>query len=109
MPYCSKLKQQKKTRGKKNNMKMRKKTLKGGKSIKNKKNYKKGGKKQNKYKKTLKKRFRLKGGSCGFAPYELCNLGENLKYTNTYNSNILAGEPRTLDPSPAYQPLLGKH
>ena len=82
MPHCSKLKQQKKTRGKKN-MKMRK--------------------------KTLKKRFRLKGGACGFAPYELCNLGENLKYTNTYNSNILAGEPRTLDPSPAYQPLLGKH
>jgi len=108
MPHCSKLKQRK-TRVKKNNMKMRKKTVKGGKSIKN-KNYKKGGKKQNKYnKKTLKKKFRLKGGACGFAPYELCNLSENLKYTNSYNSNILEGEPRTLDPSPAYQPLLGKH
>lgn len=74
---------------------------------KSKRNYKKGGIRRRKNKLTLKKNFRLKGGC--FAPYELCNLGENLKYTNEYNSDILEGQPRTYDPSPAYQPALGKH
>jgi len=70
------------------------------------KKQKRGGKKTKKtFKLSTKKR--MTGGCVG--PYEMCNFYHQLKYTNDYNSDILGGHPKTVDPSPVNQPFLGGH
>ena len=72
---------------------------------KNKRKGKIGGKR---VKKTLKKRNKMFGGAC-IGPYEACNFYHHLKYTSDYNSDIMGGHPRTINPNPTVQPHLGNH
>lgn len=72
---------------------------------KNSKRGKNGGKR---VKKTLKKRNKMFGGTSCIGPYEVCNFYHNLKYTHNYNQDMLAGDPKTVNPDPTVQHL-GNH
>ena len=67
--------------------------------------YGKGGKR---VKKTLKKRNKMFGGTSCIGPYEACNFYHHLKYTHNYNQDMLAGDPKTVNPDPTVQHL-GNH
>jgi len=72
---------------------------------KNSKRGKNGGKR---VKKTLKKRNKMFGGTSCIGPYEACNFYHHLKYTHNYNQDMLAGDPKTVNPDPTVQHL-GNH
>lgn len=94
-----------KTAGKRNKTSGKRKTKNNKLVKKNNRKGKVGGKR---VKKTLKKRNKMFGGASCIGPYEACNFYHHLKYTHNYNQDMLAGDPKTVNPDPTVQEL-GNH